>query len=379
LGDGNQADDVTYLQDLRELRAYLPLTGPLVIAGDSKLPSRTNLGQLCQWDYQFVATEPWRAARRERLTKLLRQGAHWHRLEYVAEADRRKPPAERGQYAAIVDTDELTDPATGERYPVRRLYIRSSRKAEQAQTKRERQVAVVQAEIERIQGLLNKYDYITLQTVRERVAKALRRNPAGRYFSVHVTKTRAQVAPLRLTWTLNRTQIRADAQWDGVYSVLTNLPEATHPASAVLEIYKDQHQVEGRFRDLNQLPVRVRPLWLKRPDRLETLVFLIMVAVLVLALIERQVRRAIAQTGHKISGLMPEHRDTTTPKGSRLLKAFASLSVVKITQGHHVRYLLSELSSVQRQIIQALGLAELSTYRVGLAPRVQPSSAAVTG
>jgi transposase len=379
LGDGNQADDVTYLQDLRELRAYLPLTGPLVIAGDSKLPSRTNLGQLCQWDYQFVATEPWRAARRERLTKLLRRGARWQRLDYVAEADRRKPPAAHGQYAGIVDTDELTDPATGERYPVRRLYIRSSRKAEQAQTKRQRQVAVIQAEVERIQGLLNKYDYTTLQTVRERVAKALRRNPAGRYFSVQVTKTRAQVAPLRLTWTLNHTRLRADAQWDGVYSVLTNLPEATHPASAVLEIYKDQHQVEGRFRDLNQLPVRVRPLWLKRPDRLETLVFLIMLAVLVLALIERQVRRAIAQTGQKIIGLMPEQRDTTTPKGSRLLKAFASLSVVKIAQGHRVRYLLSELSSVQRQILQALGLAELSTYLAGLAPRVQPSTAAVTG
>lgn len=379
LGDGNQADDLTYLKDLRELRAYLPLNGPLVIAGDSKLPSRANLGQLCQWAYQFVATEPWRAARRERLAKLLRRGADWQALDYVAEADRHKPAAERGRYECIADTQELIDPATGARYRVRRLYIRSSCKAEQVQAKRERQVAVIQAELERIQGLLNKYDYTTLETVRERVAKALRRNPAGQSFSVQVTKTRAQLAPLRLKWTLNRKRLQAEAQWDGVYSVLTNLPEETHAASAVLEIYKDQHQVEGRFRDLNQLPVRVRPLWLKRPDRLETLVFLIMLAVLVFALIERQVRRAIAQTGQKITGLMPEKRDTITPKGGRLLKAFDSLSVVKIEQGHRVRYLLSELSSVQRQIIQALGLAELSTYLAGLAPKVQHSARAVTG
>jgi transposase len=378
LGDGNQADDLTYLKDLRELRAHLPLGEVLVMAGDSKLPSRANLGQLCQWDYQFVATEPWRAARRERLAKLWRRGAAWQALDYVAEADRHKPPAERGRYECIADTDELVDPATGEEYRVRRLYIRSSRKAEQTQAKRERQVAVIQAELERIQGLLNKYDYTTLETVRERVAKALRRNPAGQSFSVQVTKTRARLAPLRLKWTLNRKRLQAEAQWDGVYSVLTNLPEETHAASAVLEIYKDQHQVEGRFRDLNQLPVRVRPLWLKRPDRLETLVFLIMLAVLVFALLERQVRRVIAQTGQKITGLMPEKRDTTTPKGGRLLKAFDSLSVVKIEQGHRVRYLLSELSSVQRQIIQALGLVELSTHLAGLAPRVQHSDAAVT-
>lgn len=379
LGDGNQADDLTYLKDLRELRAHLPLGEVLVMAGDSKLPSRANLGQLCQWDYQFVATEPWRAARRERLAKLWRRGAQWTGLDYVAEADRHKPPAERGRYECIADTDEVLDPVTGQKHHVRRLYIRSSRKAEHAQAKRARQVAGIQAELERIQSLLNKYDYTTLEIVRERVGKALRRNPTGQYFSVQVSKTRARVAPLRLTWTLNRKRLRADAQWDGVYSVLTNLPEGTHTPSAVLEIYKDQHQVEWRFRDLNQLPVRVRPLWLKRPDRLETLVFLIMLAVLVLALIERQVRRAIAQTGQKIIGLMPEKRDTTTPKGNRLLQAFDALSVVKIEQGHRVRYLLSELSSVQRQIIQALGLAELSTYLAGLAPRVQHSVAAVTG
>ena len=296
----------------------------------------------------------------------------------MAEADRPKPLAERGRYECLADTDELSAPATGQKYPVRRLYIRSSRKAEQTRTKRERQVAVIQAELDRMQGLLNKYDYTTLETVRARVAKVLRRNVTGQYFDVQVSKTRARVAPLRLKWTLNRKRLRAAAQWDGVYSVLTNLPDKTHPPSAVLEIYKDQHQVEGRFRDLNQLPVRVRPLWLKRPDRLETLVFLSMLAVLVFALIERQVRRAIARTGQKITGLMPEKRDTTTPKGG-LLKAFDGLSVVKIEQGHHIRYLLSELSSVQRQIIQALGLTELSTYRTGLASNVRQSAAPVTG
>lgn len=370
LDNGNRADDLTYLKDLRELRAYLPLQGPLVIAGDSKLPSHSNLAQLCQWGYEFVATEPWNATRRKRLAKLLRQGAQWQPLQYVAEADRNKPPSERGQYECIVDSGELTDPDTGQRYGVRRLYIRSSRKAEQAQAKRQRHIAAIQSALQRIESLLNKYDYTTLAVVRQRVGKVLHSNPAGRYFSVQVTKTRAQKAPLRLKWTLKHKQIRAQAQWDGVYSVLTNLPQNTHSPTAVLEVYKDQHQVEWRFRDLNQLPVRVRPLWLKRPDRIETLVFLIMVAVLVLALLERQVRRALAQRRQVIEGLMPEKRDTPTPKGSRLLKAFYSLSVVKIEDGQGARFILGELSAVQQQIISALGLAALQTYLAGLAPRV---------
>jgi transposase len=372
LADGNQADDPTYLNDLRELRRYLPVQGALVISGDSKLPSRATLAQLVRWEYQFVATEPWRSASRERLAKLRRRGTDWQALDYVAESDRAKPPAERGQYASIEEEVEMKDPTPGQTFSVRRLFIRSSRKAEQAGLKREQQRAAIQAELERIQRLLNKYDYTTLEVVQRRVTKAVGLNLTGRYFQVSVTKTRNMNAPLRLTWTVNQKQLQAEAQWDGVYAVLTNLPATSHSPTAVLDIYKDQHLAEGRFRDLKQLPVRVRPLWLKRADRIETLIFLIMLAVFLFALLERQVRQAITETGQKITGLMPERRDTTTPKGARLLKAFNALSVVKIEEGHHVRLLLSELSSVQRQILQALGLADLYTYLPGLTSSVAP-------
>jgi len=373
LWDGDQADDPTYMNDLRALRAELPLPGVLVISGDSKLPSKGNVAQLCRWEYQFVATEPWRATPRERLEKLLGQGAAWETLEYFAEADRHKPPSERSQYACLADTADIKEATTGQMYTVRRLFIRSSRKAEQAQAKRERQVAVIQAALERIQGLLNKYDYTSPERVQARVKKALGQNPSGRYFQVQVKgKTPGD---LQLSWSLNRKRLKAEAQRDGVYSVLTNLPESTHAPSAVLELYKNQHHVEGRFRDLNQLPVRVRPVWLHRPDRIETLIFLIMLAVLLFALLERQVRQTIAHTGQKIRGLMPEHRDTPKPKGARLLKAFDTLSLVQFSDGLHVRLLLSELSSVQRQIIHALELADLPTYLAGLTQNSGPAFA----
>jgi hypothetical protein len=97
LADGNAADDPLYLQDLRELRQALPLNEVLVISGDCKLPSRETLLACCRWKYQLVATEPWRKTRRERLAKLLRRGAQWERLAYVAESDRKKPESERGQ------------------------------------------------------------------------------------------------------------------------------------------------------------------------------------------------------------------------------------------------------------------------------------------
>jgi transposase len=294
-------------------------------------------------------------------------------------ADRPKPAEERGRYECIVDPGELVDPQTHAPYAVRRLYIRSSRKAEQAQAKREREIDKVRAELEHIESLLNKYDYTTLETVRARVAQALRLNRTGRYFEVRVTKTRAQVAPLRMTWRVCPPRVRAEARWDGIYAIITNLPVTTHTPDAVMEIYKDQYHVEWRFRDVNQLPIQVRPLWLKNPARIEALVFLVMLAVLVFALIERQVRHTNTTTGRPIVGLMPEKRDTLKPKGQRLLRAFQYMSVVVLESPRGRRYYLSELTAVQRQIVAALGLADLSSYLAGLATRASQAQALPQG
>lgn len=360
LQDGNAADDPLYLKDLLTLRTALPLKDVLVIAGDCKLPSRDTVLQCCRWNYQLVATEPWRKTRRERLAKLLRRGAGWERLDYTAESDKNKPAAERGHYEVIEDIDELEDSATGVVYALRRLFVRSSRKADQARAKRDQQLAKVKAELEHLAGLVNKYHYTTIEAVKERTEQILGQNAAGRFIHIQVTRTRAKTAPILLTWSVPRKALQTAAHWDGVYSVVTNLPTATHSATEVLAIYKDQHQVEGRFRDLNQLPIRVRPLWLKRPDRIESLVFLIMIAVLLYALLERQVRRHIAATGQKIEGLMPEKRDTLTPSGQRLLRAFAAVCLVRWEDGQQVHFQLSELSAVHQQILIAVDLADLA-------------------
>jgi transposase len=371
LADGNAADDPLYVRDLRELREALPLNDILVIAGDCKLPSHEMVLQCFRWNYQLVATEPWRKTRRERLAKLLRRGATWERLEYIAESDRKKPDSERGHYDVIADVEKLKDAQTGAVYTLRRLFVRSSRKADQARAKRDQQLAKLKAELERLQGLVNKYHYTTVEAVKDRAGQIIGKNPAGRFIQIQVTRTRAKIAPIRLTWSVPRKPMQAAAQWDGVYSILTNLPAATHSANEVLTIYKGQHHVEGRFRNMNQLPIRVRPLWLKRPDRIETLIFLVMLAVLIYALVERQVHRHIAETGQKIEGLMPEKRDTFTPSGLRLLGAFAAVCLVRWDDGQSVRFQLSELSAVHRQILKALGLADLSTLLIDRPKQMQ--------
>src|SRR2546426_702100 len=76
--------------------------------------------------------------------------------------------------------------------------------------------------------------------------------------------------------------------------------------------WKGQYKVEHCFRLVNQRFL-VAPVFLKTPRRIAALVLLIMVGALVAGLIERQVRRALAQHQQPITGLMPEGRDTLHP------------------------------------------------------------------
>jgi len=259
----------------------------------------------------------------------------------------------------MAEVEKLKDAETGAVYTWRRLFVRSGRQADQARVKRDPPWAPLKAELDRLPGLVNPSHYTTGAAVQDRAGQLLGKTPAGRFIQIQVTRTRAKSAPMRLTWSVPCKPLEEAAQWDGVYSILTPLPATTHSANEGLTIYKGQPHVESRFRNRNQLPIRVRPLWLKRPDRIETLIFWVMLAVLIYALIEGPVHRHIAQTGPKIVGVRPEKRDTFTPSGLRLLGACAGGCLVRGNDGQRLRVQVSDLSAVQRQILTAIGLSDL--------------------
>jgi len=127
--------------------------------------------------------------------------------------------------------------------------------------------------------------------------------------------------------------------------------------------WKGQYKVEHCFRLVNQLFL-VAPLFLKTPQRIAALVFLIMVGALVAGLIERQVRRALAELQQPITGLMPEGRDTLHPTVARLFKVFADYSLVQVkdAQGRVVETRFARLNPVQAHILKLIGLPQPAEF-----------------
>ena len=127
--------------------------------------------------------------------------------------------------------------------------------------------------------------------------------------------------------------------------------------ASLLQEWKGQYKVEHCFRLTNQVFL-VGPIFLKNPQRIVSLVFLVMVGCLIAGLIERQVRRVLAERQEPIHGLMPEGRDHLKPTVPRILKAFAHYSVVRLRHpdGNLIGRQFAKLDPVQQQILDVLAL-----------------------
>jgi transposase len=145
--------------------------------------------------------------------------------------------------------------------------------------------------------------------------------------------------------------IARKTQETGCFVLLTNVPtegEMAHSAGEVLRAYKEQHGVEQNFAFLKD-PVIVNSLFLKKPERMEALGFILLLALLLWRLIERTLRLHVETTGSPLPGW--DKKATPKPTAFMMLTKFAAVMVLKV--GGH-RQLAHPLSAVQQHYLRAL-------------------------
>ena len=146
-----------------------------------------------------------------------------------------------------------------------------------------------------------------------------------------------------------RTREEADC-----FVLLTNVPTEgplAHGAREVLQVYKEQHGVEQNFAFLKD-PVIVNSLFLKKPERIEALGLVLLLALMLWRLMERQMRQHVETAGMSLTGW--DKKATERPTSFMMTTKFAGVLVLKVGMQRH---LARPLSTVQQQYLTALGLA----------------------
>ena len=132
----------------------------------------------------------------------------------------------------------------------------------------------------------------------------------------------------------------------------------------MLEAHKRRPTIEKRFKQTKTV-FEIAPVLLKNEGRIEALFFLYFIALLVQALIERELRSAMEREDLENLPLYPEERATHRPTAEQILRLYSLIERHRLCEdGRQVKLFEPELTDLQEQVLSLLGVPE-TAYRRG--------------
>ena len=346
---GNAAESPTHLENLRQLRSLLPQR-KLVYIADTKLDTPENLLTVVAHGGEFLCGGAFMPDLKQEFLRLRKK---LKRIDYSPKSQANLPEDERDEYRALEVTKRLEGLVEGKqvRLKYRQIFVWSEAKERQEAQTRERHVAKIREEFENVQRNLNRYSLKTQEAIVRRLEAAKAKYSEGTLFLYELTKDRR--GQFHLTWKLDPKALEQRKLLEGVYVLKTTLSSTKYPLAKVLAKYKEQSTVERRIHYLKG-PLAVAPMFLKNPERIAGLLYILVWALMVLTLMERQVRRGLK--GKPLYGLYPENRPSPAPTGPALLDCFATLCIVIVIDHGDRHRRLAQPTETQRKLLGLLGI-----------------------
>ena len=146
----------------------------------------------------------------------------------------------------------------------------------------------------------------------------------------------------------------------GVFPLITNVIDISE--LELLKIYKRQPTIEKRFSQL-KTDFEVAPVYLKAVHRIQALLSVYFFALLVEALMERELREAMHRADIESLPLYPEGRACRWPTARRILDLFEPVQRHTLKQGKRSSEIfITDLTRVQRHLLNLLGLPQKTIW-----------------
>ena len=364
---GNTSDSVTHIETWNTLRAVAGRADFLYVA-DSKLCSYENLQYIHRAGGRLVTVLP----RSRQEDAQFRQWIQTHTPDWELVWDRPNPrysdgPRDRWRvFQQAVPSIEV--------WPI--TWVWSALLTLRHSARRQRNIS---AAIEQLTAL-----HLRLVGARARlrgakeidhaVEQIIERHYVGRYLKVkRVVREEYQFKQTRrgrpgpgtdyrkitrkrfdIDWSIDQAAITYDEKSDGMYPLLTN--DRTLTPAQVLQAHKGQPTIEKRFAQVKSVH-EIAPVYLHNEGRIEALFTLYFLALLVQALIERELRQAMARNQLEQLPLYPEQRKCKRPTTEQTLRLFSLTERHTLVQGGHlVKVFQPEFTDLQRQVLDLLGV-----------------------
>ena len=363
---GNVVDDQTH-RDTWDLLCQLTGRRDFLYVADSKLATSENMAYLHQRQGRFVTVLPRTRAEDAAFRGLVEKGQ-------VAWLPLWKKTDDQGE---ILDCYTVSDqPATtAEGY--RLVWYHSRRKAEMdavtRSTRIERALKQLAALREKLRSPRTRYrqepkvaDAVTLilqscgaaawivTEVQPHSVETFHQDHRGRpgKDTRYVKKVATR---FDLAYRIDDAAVAADAACDGIFPLVSNVADLDE--LQLLHAYKRQPMIEKRFSQF-KTDFEVAPVYLKAVHRIQALLAVYFFALLVEALLERELRQAMQAKGIEALPLYPEGRACRWPTARRVIDLFEPMQRHTLTHRQSsAEVMVTELTRLQRRLLRLLGLS----------------------
>jgi len=362
---GNATDDRSH-QGTWDLLCQLTGRRDFLYIADCKLATTENMTYLHQRGGRFLSVLPRTRGEDVAFRAAVARGeVPWRRVHEKYD--------DEGQ---LVDRFSICEPAGQTTEGYRLIWYHSTRKADLDAEARLTRLEKALKGLDELRAKLAspRTRYRSRAKVAEAVEALLRDCEVSQWISVQieeqVTETYHQerrgrpgektryVREEKLRFTLKHRieleRLDEEARCDGIFPLVSNDRAMTE--RELLLAYKQQPAIERRFEHLKTDFV-VAPVYLKEVSRIQALLCVYFLVLLIEALLERELRRAMERTGIESLPLYPEGRACRRPTARKVIDLYEDVHRHSMRSGKRPAEVFStELTRLQRRILRLLGI-----------------------
>ncbi len=260
-------------------------------------------------------------------------------------------------------------------------WIYSTEKRKRDRYAREQSLLKVEHDLAGLIGKLNTRKLKTREQIKRSVEGILQKRNANRFYHIDVQTVKemhkvqlGKGRPSRktqykttykflytLSWTRNRKTLEQEKRVDGIFPILCTDPLLS--AKQALTAYKYQPRFEKRFSQFKSVH-HAAPTLFKKVERVEAMMCLFFMALMLQAVIEREVRLKMQSEDIDAIPIYPEHRRACHPTTTKIFDRFYDTSIYKLVEGNRtIKMFKDDLSAVQTQVLGLMGMTEESYWR----------------
>jgi transposase len=360
--DGNASDKRALLAAVQALTQQLQDSGetPGVYVADSGLYSAQNMTQLNVAGVRWVSRVP--------ETSTTAQAMVQERLDTL-DGWQSSPDGRRHWWSR-----EVPDLAQG---PERWIVVRTQEGEERARTTVQRQAERDQAAWEKRLWHLGNQTFACQPDAEAALAKTCQRLPSWLVVASHVVaqsrfatrgRPRKAATPTKQVWqiqatlTVDAAALEREVLRRAAFLVGTNLLDVTAwPDAAIIALYREQSVAERGFAFLKDPLFLASSVFVKRPERIMALAFIMTLCLLVYKLAEVRVRQQLAATGQTVPDQV--RKPTARPTLRWLFQCFEGIDLHHTLHPGGTRATeILRLTPVHRLVLHLLGPAYENCY-----------------